>query len=127
MEDNNIWKQGESTIIVNGGNPLEDCPTDWDKAREWIDEANEDKETEVKWSFDCGFKLDYDGALLEVASRFYPPKTHSGDTWDGTVTIMLFGHDLIEKKFDCKTLEELKKEVENYVNGFQGKIYNCLK
>lgn len=128
MEDNIIKTQSE-TIIMNGGNGLKDCPTDWDKAREWEKNANggieyEDYDQEIKplWKWDCGFKLDYDGGLMSVSSRFYPPKSHYGETWDGTVTVFIFDKEVQEKKFDCESLEELKKAVEEYVNGLRSKI-----
>ena len=28
-EENNIMKTPEGIMIINGGNPLKDCPTDW--------------------------------------------------------------------------------------------------
>lgn len=105
-------------IIVNGGEPLNDCPTNWDKAKEWQDNANKDSEggwERPEWKWDCGFKLDYDGPILRVSSRFYPPKSHYGETWDGTVSIFIFDRRIHEQKFDCKTLEDLKREVEGYV------------
>lgn len=79
-----------ATLIINGGNALPGCPESWEDARSWQDKANEDKgDSEPLWSFDCGFKLDFDGGILRVSSRFYPPKTHYGSTWDGTVTVSL--------------------------------------
>ena len=128
MEDN-IIKTQSTTIIMNGGNGLKDCPTDWDKAREWEKNANcgieyEDYDQEMKplWKWDCGFKLDYDGGLMSVSIRFYPPKSNYGETWDGTVTVYIFDKEVEEKKFDCETLEELKRAVEEYVNGLRSKI-----
>lgn len=129
--ENNIINHVNGTIIVNGGNPLTGCPNDWDEAKEIELKLNngEDKEDGGKpfWDFDCGFKLDYDGPLLSVSSRFYPPKTHYGATWDGTVTVRLLDEEVAEKKFDCPTLEELKKQVEEYVGGFVEKIKAALK
>jgi hypothetical protein len=38
---------------------------DWNEARDWEKKANKNKEEhmEPKWSFDCGFKLDFDGSF----------------------------------------------------------------
>ncbi|KKK96907.1 hypothetical protein LCGC14_2658050, partial [marine sediment metagenome] len=103
-------------IIFNGGNPLDGCPTDYDEADLILEGMNKGKsEDGPMWCWDCGFKLDYDGDILRVSSRFYPPKTHYGPTWDGTVTFSLLGDELIKKKFDCKTLDDLVKEVELFV------------
>ncbi len=114
--ENNIIQHPTGTIIMNGGNPLEGCPKDWDEAKLIQEQLNEHKdEDEPQWKFDCGFKLDYDGSIITIGSRFYPPKTHYGATWDGTVNVYFMGKEIKEKKFDCPTLDELKKQVEAYV------------
>ena len=115
---NNILKVGESTIVFDGGNPLPGCPESFEQADKWANEANKEKDdggSEPVWSFDCGFKLDFDGPLLSVSSRFYPPKTHYGPKWDGSVTVFLLSKQIYEKNFVCDTLEQLKDEVEKYV------------
>jgi hypothetical protein len=120
----NIIKIANGVMICNGGNPLEGCPKDFKEADAWADAANENKNehSEPKWSFDCGFKLDFDGPILNVSSRFYPPKTHYGPKWDGTVTVFLMGEEVLEKKFECDTLEQLKEEVEVYVKNLVTKV-----
>lgn len=124
MNDNNIIKTPTATIIINGGNPLPGCPESWDEANAWQAKANEDKEEygQPEWSFDCGFKLDFDGPMLSISSRFYPPTTHGGSTWDGNVTVVLLGKDIEEKHFDCKTLDELKSSVEAYVQEVKNRL-----
>lgn len=113
--NDSIIKIGDKTIIINGGNPLEGCPSDWDEANRIQEKLNEGKdEDEPQWNFDCGFKLDFDGSILRISSRFYPPKTHYGKTWDGTVGVFLLDKKISEKKFDCQTLDQLKTEVEAY-------------
>jgi len=113
-------KTNDHVIIFNGGKPLEGCPKSWDDAHKWEDKANagKDEYSEPKWKWDCGFKLDFDGSLIEVSSRFYPPKEHYRSTWDGTVSLFICGKIFAEKEFDCKTLDELQIEVENYVKNF---------
>ena len=100
-----------------------------DNAKDWQEKANEKKEIfdEPKWSFDCGFKLDYDGGLLSIGSRFYPPKTHYGATWDGTVHVYLLDKTIEEKKFDCQTIDELQKQVDEYVNSITEKVQSVFK
>ena len=80
--------------------------------------ANRNKDTKPKWKFDCGFKLDFDGPIVSVSSRFYPPKTHYGPKWDGNVTINIFDIKIIKKEFKCNTLNDLKNEVENYISNY---------
>lgn len=129
MKDgDNIIKTSDSTIIMNGGNPLNGCPTDWDEAKLIQDKLNEDRpDYSPKWSFDCGFKLDYDGGIFSISSRFYPPKTHYGPTWDGTVTVYCMEEELEQHTFDCNTLGELKIEVDKYVAELKQRILTSFK
>ncbi len=124
----NIIKHPLGTIIMNGGNPLEGCPKDWDEAKLIEEQLNENKDTDVpQWKFDCGYKLDYDGGIISISSRFYPPKTHYGATWDGTVHVNFLGKEIEEKKFDSPTLKELQKEVEAYVQTVIDRIEAAIK
>lgn len=126
--ESNIIKHEHGTIIICGGDPLEGCPKDWNEAEVIIKKLNEGKEDrEPQWSFDCGFKLDYDGGLLSINSRFYPPKTHYGATWDGTIHLYLLNKYIEEKKFDCQTLDELKSKVDNYINDIIEKVKSVFK
>lgn len=116
-------KEKQVTLIDNGGEPLEGCPPDWDYAHVWEDFSNKDKnDTEPSWRWDCGFKLDFDGALVTVCSGFYPPKEVYGPNWDGEVSIHVLGQTILEKKFEEKTLDELKVAVESYINNVGDKI-----
>lgn len=121
MEEN-ILKIGSRTMIFNGGNSLPGCPNSYEEADEWTDEANKDKEYQPLWRFDCGFKLDFDGPLISVESRFYPPKSHYGPKWDGSTRISLLDRKIEEKEFECDSLDELRESVEEYVNGFVEKL-----
>lgn len=104
------------TVIHNGGDPMGDCPRTWSEAKARLDAINEGKpEHGPQWKWDCGFKLDYDVDLIRVSSRFYPPKSHGGPSWDGTVTILFRGREALEKEFDAPTLEVLTEQVEAYV------------
>lgn len=118
-QQSNIIQRGNTTVIFNGGDPLGDCPTSWDEAHAWQDRVNANRTPDqVKWSWDCGFKLDFDGRLgkrMEVTSRFYPPKTHYGATWDGSTAVTFLGIRF-HRKFDCRSLEQLRTEVEAWIN-----------
>lgn len=63
-------------IIIDGGDPILDCPTSYDIADKWADQANQDrcKFDAPLWSWDCGLKLDYDSPIVSISSRFYPRK-----------------------------------------------------
>ena len=120
---NNIIETEKGTMIMSGGDPLEGCPENFNIANKWADTANiaKDKNHEPIWSFDCGFKLDFDGPILEVSSRFYPPKTHYGPKWDGTVSILLLGITISRDKFECDSLE-LRSSVESHVKSIADKL-----
>lgn len=42
----------------------------WDAAYKWQEQANKHNRL-IKWSWDCGLKLDYDGDVCRISSRFY--------------------------------------------------------
>ncbi len=120
-----------TNIIVNGGSelPKSDCPKDWTEAEKIEQEFNKDKskELEPNWSFDCGFKLDFDGPVVNIISRFYPPKELYGPGWDGKLTLMLGGDDIELKEFQSPSLVELRKEVESYLEELKVEIFEVLK
>lgn len=133
MEENEYTSMDGTTVIICGGNPLPGCPESWERAYELqkqmnggVDKDDDEYRDRPRWRFDCGFKLDFDGPLLDVSSRFYPPKNHYGPTWDGGVTIFLFGKEVAVKKFDCATLEELHIRVEAFVKEFADKVRKLL-
>jgi hypothetical protein len=115
-----IVNHGDRLMIFDGGTLLPGCPESPEQAKAWREAANGEKEewTNPLWSWDCGFKLDYDGPLVSVSSRFYPPKSHYGATWDGTVHIRVLDKEVVTKEFDCPTLDELREKVESFVASF---------
>ena len=119
----NVIKTESHTIIFNGGNPLEGCPKDWCEAKDIETHLNKDSDDGYpKWKFDCGFKLDFDGSLISICSRFYPPTTHGGNTWDGKITVSLLGNKIASKELNCKTIEQLHSEAKGYVDYVISKI-----
>lgn len=96
----------------------------WNNAKAWEEKANEKKEIfdEPKWTWDCNFKLDFDGSLLRISSRFYPPHKNAGDWWEGAVLVNFLGEELLRKEFKCTTLNELKVEVEKFTKHYAGTI-----
>lgn len=111
----------------------------WKDADAWIVSANNglDEQIDEKpfWYWGPGFKLNYDGNIISISSRFYPPESKhlslsvhfesSGETeWTGNVTIYcsINEHYEIKKAFSCKALDDLKLEVESYVHTMNEKF-----
>jgi hypothetical protein len=127
-ENNNIINLPGSTLIFNGGNPMPGCPENWEEAKVVLEKLNDDLDEEGPlWKFDCGFKLDFDGGIIKVSSRFYPPKSHYGPNWDGSCKIFLLDKMIASKQFNCVSLDELKLQVEAYVKEFTDRLENLLK
>ena len=102
----------------------------WEAARKWEEEANKEDGI-IKWSWDCGLKLDYDGDICRISSRFYPPHK-SSDTYGkyhGTISVMVGDavEYIHEHKIEADTLDSLKIEVEKYVSEIIKKILASIR
>jgi hypothetical protein len=102
----------------------------WDAAYKWQEEANEE-DSLIKWSWDCGLKLDYDGDVCCISSRFYPPHKSSAEygKYSGTINVMIGDGDeyIHEHKVEAETLDELKSLAEGYVSEILEKIHNAIR
>jgi hypothetical protein len=88
---------------------------DWNEAKECAENANSEKqiqEIEPRWSWDCGLKLDYDGGLLRVSSRFYQA---DNNIYNGSVSFLIGDETLFDREFSCRHIDVLKADVETYV------------
>lgn len=97
----------------------------WKNAEAWENWANADKEgdyAEPQWKWDCNFKLDFDGPLLRISSRFYPPHKNKHDGWEGTVCVVLIEKEIEEKEFIAPNLDDLKRQVEEYVQNVISRV-----
>jgi len=102
----------------------------WNAAYKWQEEANKDDKI-IKWSWDCGLKLDYDGDVCCISSRFYPPHKSSPEygKYSGTISVMIGDGDeyIHEHKVEAETLDELKSLVEGYVSKILDKMHNAIR
>ena len=120
-------KDGTTCIIINGGRPLPGCVNNWNEAIDWQNKANENKIIDdLDWRFDCGYKLDFDGPLVYIDSRFYPPAEFYGPLWDGDVSLYIDNKEIIKKHFEEKSLNKLRDAVESYVKELIDKLKLCL-
>jgi hypothetical protein len=102
----------------------------WEAAYKWQEKANEEDGL-IKWSWDCGLKLDYDGDVCRISSRFYPPHKSSDEyrKYHGTISVMIGDAEeyLHEYEIEAETLDELQKLVEEYVLKTLDKMHNALR
>lgn len=111
---NDLWVQAPATILnLNKG----------ELTSEYYPKSNN-----PKWSFDCGFKLDYDGSLVTVSSRFYTCMNNEKvSNWSGKLSVSFCERQLFEKEFKANDLDELKKLVDNYMLLISHKLTGFLK
>ncbi len=122
------WISGDNHIIMGGGESLPGAPESWKAAHSWAESANADKdEGGPLWRWDCHFKLDYDGPLLQILSRFYPPAKYHGPKWGGTCYLRFGEETITTQGFTCGSLDELKKQVEAYVEHLQEQAKQRLR
>lgn len=118
------------TIPVLGIN-FNSTVENWAHAYVWLKEVNALQgngekddgypQTVPRWSWDCNFKLDYDGPLsdLFVNSRFYVDR-HG---WQGCVTVTSgFLERPLEKEFVATRLDILVTEVSAFVDRCRERI-----
>lgn len=100
----------------------------WKAAYKWADDTNEE-DSSIQWSWDCGFKLDYDGSICSISSRFYPPhKSHEDyGKYSGAISVMINDECIKRHEIEADTLDELKLSVEKYVSGILVKINSAIK
>lgn len=97
-------------------------------AHKWADERNSKNNGSVIWSWDCGLKLDFDGDLVSVSSRFYPPHKSHADfgKYYGSVNVRIVEKDIYKKEFEADTLSELCTNVENFVMNISEEIEKSI-
>lgn len=100
----------------------------WDGAYKWQVEINKE-DNPIKWSWDCGLKLDYDGEVCSISSRFYPPHKSSAEygKYHGNIKVMIGDETIHEKKIEESTLDELVNSTEEYVLSITDKIKTKVK
>lgn len=100
----------------------------WDAAYAWIKEVNSDDNL-CKWSWDCGLKLDYDGDICKISSRFYPPHKSSIEygKYHGTISVYIGDDEIHKHEVEATTLDDLKTIAESYSANIIEKITNNVK
>ena len=100
-------------------------------ANDWANDRNsinEDNGLDILWSWDCGLKLDFDGQLLSISSRFYPPHKVSAEygKYSGTVSLYFMANSIATKEFEADTLDELANNVEEFVSTFVKRLETLI-
>lgn len=100
---------------------------DWDKAPKWAEAANDGKDkdfAEPNWSWDCGLKLDFDGGLLRVSSRFYQV---NDDIYDGSVSFLIGDDTIFKREFSSRHIDVLRNDVERYCRAVRLQIFDLCR
>jgi len=92
---------------------METFTFDWKDAEKWQENQNDKLKGDIKWRWDCGFKLDFDGGIVTVESRFYPPHKNNHNGWEGTMTFNIMGEKWTSFNLKKDTLDEIKNEALN--------------
>lgn len=110
-------------------------PMPWHDAIKWKKQANEGKDHNScgtlafpNWSWGCSFRLDYDGGIVRLNSRFWPesPDDTKEPLWNGVCHFSIFDVNIIEKTFPNTQLDQLRIDVETWVNETTSLIASCL-
>lgn len=64
----------------------------------------------MRWVPDCGGKEDFDGEIIRLSSRYWPPRF--GTRPSGTATLLLQGEPCRTQEFEADTEAEVKAAVE---------------
>jgi len=107
-------------------------PESWEEAEAWESVANKSNSTwdmhGPRWRFDCGFKLDYDGGIIQINSRFYPCRYTNGDfAWDGHISVYVLKCRIGDKHIKAANLKELRGKSEEYMNSIASAIHGVIK
>lgn len=100
----------------------------WEAAREW-EKLSNTEDAICQWSWDCGLKLDYDGDICRLSSRFYPPHKSSASygKYHGTISVMIGDEYIHGHEVEAESLDILKTTVENYVSTILERIRANIK
>ncbi|NCU33112.1 MAG: hypothetical protein EOM23_09330 [Candidatus Moranbacteria bacterium] len=100
----------------------------WDAAYSWLREVNSDDNL-CKWSWDCGLKLDYDGDICRISSRFYPPHKSSAEygKYSGSISVYIGDDEIYKHEVEASSLDDLKAISEGYVTKIIERITANIK
>lgn len=75
----------------------------------------ESREYPLAWRHDCQGKQDYDGRLVEVSTRYWPPNYDAARRHTAHSSILLGGVAVVDEQFAGETIGECKRQVEQWV------------
>lgn len=97
----------------------------FDEENKWLELANKykDKYIQPVWSWDCNHKLDFDGPLLRVSSRFYQERDK---IYSGSVDFVMGEKPIFSREFSSRHIENLQNVVEEYCAMVQIQLTDLL-
>lgn len=91
-----------------------------------------EKKVNAEWTQDCSQKQDYDGSIISLSTRFWPPRYQSNAKFSAKSSIHLdFKNypeylELISKEFEGDTEAEVKFKVEQWAQEQYERIIHIL-
>lgn len=76
---------------------------------------HEQREYPIGWRHDCQGKQDYDGRLVEVSTRYWPPNYDPHGQHTAHSSILLGGMAVTDSNFTAPTMAKCKRQVEQWV------------
>lgn len=76
-----------------------------------------EREYPLAWRHDCQGKQDYDGRIVEVSTRYWPPNYDRDGQHTAHSSILLGGVEVVDANFTAQTIAECKRLVEEWVAG----------
>ncbi len=76
----------------------------------------EEREYPLAWRHDCQGKQDYDGRVVEVSTRYWPPNYDSAGRHTAHSSILLGGVAVVDEQFAAADVGACKRLVEQWVS-----------
>lgn len=89
----------------------------------------------IKWTDDCQGKKDYDGDIVCISTRYWPPSREYGHKHTATCCVMIgdgypnFNHHsmiIADKEFEGDSFEEIREQVEVWAQKQASHVYRIL-
>ena len=91
----------------------------------------------AKWTDDCQGKKNYDGPVISISTRFWPPNYDGKGRYSARSHLMIDhnnepddfpdGYSVIEQEFYGLTEDEVKKQVEEFAQKMMDRVVKAVQ